>query len=168
MTFYKNQASNIALHYSSYVLNHIAMIGIYTVQNSLAFLCTWEIMAISAFILVIFEHHKIETLKAGINYLIQSHLCIVFLTIGFIWVSSSTGSYDFRAISTYSASAIPSLSFLLFVCFFIAFSFKAGFVPFHLAPLRASSGACTCFGRDVRCDHKAGHIWNLAHAIADP
>jgi hydrogenase-4 component B len=131
MTHYKSQSSNIALHYSSYVLNHIAMTGIYTVQNSLAFLCIWEIMAISAFILVILEHNKIETLKAGINYLIQSHLCIVFLTIGFIWVSSKTGSYDFRAISTYSASAIPELSFLLFVCFFIAFSFKAGFVPFH-------------------------------------
>ncbi len=131
MAAYNNQSSNITLHYSSYIINHIAMIGIYTVQNSLAFLCIWEIMAITSFLMVIFEHHKIDTLKAGINYLIQSHICILFLTIGFIWVCSNTGSYDFKAISTYSASTIPALSFLLFICFFIAFSFKAGFVPFH-------------------------------------
>lgn len=128
---YNNQSSNITLHYTSYILNHVAMIGIYTIQNSLAFLCVWELMAISSFLMVIFEHGKMETLKAGINYLIQSHLCIVFLTIGFIWVSSNTGSYDFNAISLYSASIIPALSFLLFSCFFIAFAFKAGFVPFH-------------------------------------
>jgi len=131
MTPYNDQSSNITLHYTSYILNHIAMIGIYTLQNSLAFLCVWELMAISAFLMVIFEHSKMETLKAGINYLVQSHLCIVFLTFGFIWVSANTGSYDFKAISTYSASVIPALSFLLFGCFFIAFAFKAGFVPFH-------------------------------------
>ncbi|MBA4055373.1 MAG: hypothetical protein C0490_11725, partial [Marivirga sp.] len=131
MIHYQSQPSNLTLHYASYILNHIAMIGIYTLQNSLAFLCAWELMAISAFLLVIFEHGKIETLKAGINYLVQSHICIVFLTIGFIWVSSKTGSYDFKAVSTYSASTIPALSFLLFTCFFIAFALKAGFVPFH-------------------------------------
>ena len=128
---YHEQAANVTLHYASYFINHVAMIGIYTLQNSLAFLCAWELMAISAFLLVIFEHSKIETLKAGINYLVQSHICITFLTIGFIWVSSHTGSYDFQAITAYSASVIPELSFALFSCFFIAFAFKAGFVPFH-------------------------------------
>lgn len=131
MKQYNNQPANITLHYISYIINQIAMIGIYTVQNSLAFLCVWELMAISAFLMVIFDHGKMETLKSGINYLIQSHISIVFLTIGFIWVSAATGSYDFKAISTYSASVIPALSFLLFSCFFIAFAFKAGFVPFH-------------------------------------
>lgn len=131
MTPYHHQSSNINLHYSGYILNHMAMIGIYSIQNTLAFLCVWEVMAISAFLMIIFEHAKIETLKAGINYLVQSHLTIVFLTIGFLWVSSETGSYNFSAIGLYSSSVIPPISFLLFICFFIAFAFKAGFVPFH-------------------------------------
>jgi hydrogenase-4 component B len=131
MSPYHNQASNVTLHYASYITNHLSMIGIYTLQHSLVFLCAWELMAISAFLMVIFDHGRIEILKAGINYLIQSHLCIVFLTLGFIWVASKTGSYDFTAISTYSASIVPSLTLLLFGCFFIGFAFKAGFVPFH-------------------------------------
>lgn len=128
---YSPHPFNITLHYSSYVINHLAMIAIYCIQHSLAFLCFWELMTISAFIMVIFEHNKMETLKAGINFLIQSHVSIVLLTIGFIWVSSNTDSYDFEAINTYSAQVIPAVSFLLFGCYFLGFAVKAGFVPFH-------------------------------------
>jgi len=131
MKHYGNQPANLTLHFASYIVNHFAMIGIYCMQNSLAFLCVWELMAISAFILIIFEHHKIETLKAGINYLIQSHICIMFMTFGFIWVNSFTGSFDFNAITKYTSSVNPAISFILFLCFFIAFAIKAGFVPFH-------------------------------------
>lgn len=131
MKHYKNQSANLSIHFASYILIHCSMIGIYCVQNALAFLCVWEMMAICSFLLVIFEHHKIETIKAGINYLVQAHIGIVFLMIGFIWVSSHTSSYDFNAIAHYSASVNPALSFILFMCFFVAFAIKAGFVPFH-------------------------------------
>lgn len=131
MNAYAVQTSNLTIHYTSYVVNQWAMLGIYVTQHTLAFLCMWELMAISAFILVIFEHNKVETIKAGINYLIQSHICIIFLTIGFIWVISKTGSYDFNAISIYSRASMQSVNLLLFCCFFVAFAIKAGFVPFH-------------------------------------
>ena len=85
----------------------------------------------SSFIMVIFEYKNPETLKAGLNFLIQSHICILLLTIGLIWVSSHTDSYDFNSISTYSASVSPAISLILYLCFFIGFAIKAGFVPFH-------------------------------------
>ena len=131
MRAYEKSSSSISLHYISYILNHFAMIGIFCVQNMLGFLCIWEMMTISAFLMIIFEHGKMEILKAGINYLIQAHISITFLTLGFIWVSSYIGSYDFNAIAEYTLSAHPALSFLLFLCFFIGFGIKAGFVPFH-------------------------------------
>jgi len=131
MKHYRNQSANLTLHFASYIINHFAMIGIYCVQNSLAFLCVWEIMAITSFLLIIFEFHKIETLKAGINYLVQSHISIMFLTFGFLWVNSFTGSFDFKAITKYTSSVNTAVSFILFLCFFIAFAIKAGFVPFH-------------------------------------
>lgn len=123
--------SEMSLHYISYLLNHAALTGIYFIQNMLAFLCTWEIMALTAFILVIFEHGRMETLKAGINYLIQSHISIILLTLGFIWVYASTGSFDFEAIRTYCLSAGNEAALLLFLVFFVGFGIKAGFVPFH-------------------------------------
>ncbi len=141
MKRYEGQGANISLHYISYILNQLALIGAYFIQHGLAFLCVWELIALSAFILVIFEHGRMETLKAGINYLIQSHISILFLTLGFIWVYSSTGSFDFSAISRYSLSSSKEAGLLLFLAFFVGFAIKAGFVPFHTWLPRAHPAA---------------------------
>ncbi len=111
--------------------SHAALISLCAIQNSIAFLVAWEIMALSAFLSVIFEHEKVTTVKAGINYLIHSHVSILFLMIGFIWVASKTGSYDFDAIRSYSLASSDATSMILFLFFFIGFAIKAGFVPFH-------------------------------------
>lgn len=131
LSHYQTGGSDLSLHYSAYILNHAAMTGIFFLQNSLAFLCSWEIMAITAFIMVIFEHGKAETLKAGINYLIQSHISIILLTLGFIWVYAKTGSVDFNSIHQYCQTAEKEASLILFLVFFAGFAIKAGFVPFH-------------------------------------
>jgi len=131
MKHYENKSGMIPLHFVSFIINHVSMIGIFCVQNSLVFLYVWEVMALSSFIMVIFQYKKPETLKAGINFLIQSHICILFITVGLIWVSSRTNSFDFNAIGQYCTSVNPEISFLLFLIFFIGFAIKAGFVPFH-------------------------------------
>jgi hydrogenase-4 component B len=128
---YPGNPANLSLHYISYILNQVALTGIYFVQHGLAFICIWEIMTLSAFILVIFDHGRIETLKAGINYLIQSHISIIFIILAFIWVNSSTGSFDFSAITKYCSSGTKEAGLLLFLAFFTGFGIKAGFVPFH-------------------------------------
>jgi hydrogenase-4 component B len=126
-----SQKSNLSLHCISFILMHAALISICSLQNSIAFLIAWEVMALSSFILIIFEHTKRETLNAGINFLIQSHICITFLMLGFIWVALKTDSYDFKAITLYASSNSLLTGFALFMCFFVAFAIKAGFVPFH-------------------------------------
>jgi len=131
MKRYGDQTTSLSLHYISFLLNQLALTGIYFIQNSLAFLCVWELMALSAFMLVIFEHGRMKTLKAGINYLIQSHISFAFIALGFIWVSASTGSFDFSAITQYAAKGVSEAGLLLFIVFFIGFAIKAGFVPFH-------------------------------------
>jgi hydrogenase-4 component B len=131
MKAYRERKNSISLHGIAFILCYAALISLCVIQNSIAFLIAWEIMTLSAFIMVIFEHEKIATVKAGINYLIQSHVCILFLMLGFIWMAYKTGSYDFSSISTYTASHNGAHSFGLFICFFIGFAIKAGFVPFH-------------------------------------
>jgi hydrogenase-4 component B len=79
-------------------------------------------------LLVIFDHHNAQTLKAGINYLVQMHISVVFLTAGFLWVYSSTGSFSFDAICAFFLS---HNNVWLFLIFFIGFGLKAGFIPLH-------------------------------------
>jgi formate hydrogenlyase subunit 3/multisubunit Na+/H+ antiporter MnhD subunit len=131
MKKYIAQTDNLALHGIALLLVHTALIDICILQNGLALIVIWEIMALSSFIIIIFEHYKTETLKAGINFLIQSHVCILFLTVAFMWVKVKTGSFDFQAITTFSSMQPPIIGIGLFVIFFFGFAIKAGFVPFH-------------------------------------
>ncbi len=131
MKKYLDQPDNLALHAAAFILLFTSLIDLCFIQNSLVLLVVWEIMALSSFILVIFEHYKSATLKAGINFLIQSHVCILFLTIAFMWVKVKTGSFDFNAITQFTVSQPSIAGLALFVFFFAGFAIKAGFVPFH-------------------------------------
>lgn len=131
MKVYRRQSKRITLHAIAIVLLHTMLTSLCVIQNSMVFLIVWEMMALSACIAVVFDHEHVGTIKAGINYLIQSHISIIFLMIGFMWVALKTGSYDFHAIASYTATLHPVLALLLFVLLFIGFGFKAGFIPFH-------------------------------------
>jgi hydrogenase-4 component B len=131
MKRYSDRKSDLTLHCIAFIFVQFALIGICSVRNGFIFLLLWEIMALSVFILVIFEHEKPETIKAGINYLVQSHISIVFLMLGFIYAAYKTGNYGFDAISDFSKQQSTLTGTALFLCFFIGFAIKAGFVPFH-------------------------------------
>jgi hydrogenase-4 component B len=125
---YQNSDTKLTLHWSLFILFHLAMVWVCMLQNGFAFLLAWEVMSLTSMMLVIFDHHKAQTLKAGINYLVQMHISVVFLTIGFIWVYSSTGSFSFEAIRSFFQS---NNNIWLFLVFFVGFGLKAGFIPLH-------------------------------------
>jgi formate hydrogenlyase subunit 3/multisubunit Na+/H+ antiporter MnhD subunit len=125
---YKEQKANLSLHWTLFLVFQSSMLWVCMLQHSLAFLIAWEIMSLSSLFLVIFEHEKKETLKAGINYMVQMHIGVAFLTVAFIGVYFSQGSFDFIAISDYFGANYNAWLFLLF---FIGFGIKAGFIPLH-------------------------------------
>ncbi len=127
---YKDQGSNLVMHAIAFILAFTSLVDLSILQNAFIFLVFWEIMALSSFVLIIFEHYKRETLKAGINFLVQSHISILFLTIAFIWTRVKTGTFDFAAIPSYTLTH-PAMGLGLFCFLFIGFAIKAGFVPFH-------------------------------------
>jgi hydrogenase-4 component B len=131
MKRYRERRSDITLHCIAFVLAQFSLIGICSVQNGFIFLLLWELLALSMFLLVIFEHQKPETIKAGLNYIVQSHISIVFIMLGFIYVAFKTGNFSFAAIIDFTGQQSTLAGTALFLCFFIGFAIKAGFVPFH-------------------------------------
>ncbi|MDP2336534.1 MAG: proton-conducting transporter membrane subunit [Bacteroidota bacterium] len=125
---YDNPAPKLNLHWALFIVFHLSMVWVCMIQHSLAFLVAWEVMSLSSMLLVIFDSNKPKTLKAGINYLVQMHISVTFLTIGFIWVYFQTGSFSFETIATFFG---PNSNIWLFLIFFIGFGIKAGFVPLH-------------------------------------
>lgn len=128
---YTDNSTKLNIHLSAVVLSYISLIDICIVQNSFIFLVVWEIMAFSTFLTVIFDSHKNQVLKAGIYYLIVSHVGVLFLTLGFVWLYSQTGSFDFAAIPQQLSQWPAYEAIILFLTFFIGFGIKAGFFPFH-------------------------------------
>ncbi len=128
MKSYSEQKANLTLHWMLFLLFHSSMLWVCMIQNGLAFLVAWELMSISSLLLVIFEHQNKNTLQAGLNYLVQMHISVVFLTSAFIWVYFSTGSFDFEAMGGFFAA---NTNIWLFLLFFVGFGIKAGFIPFH-------------------------------------
>jgi formate hydrogenlyase subunit 3/multisubunit Na+/H+ antiporter MnhD subunit len=125
---YLKQKNNTSLHWILFVALHIAMLWVCMAQQAFVFLISWEIMSLSALLLIMFDHEKIETLQAGLNYLIQAHLGVILITTGFIWVYAAEGSFDFNAIQSFFSHHSP---IGLFMVFFTGFGIKAGFVPLH-------------------------------------
>jgi hydrogenase-4 component B len=125
---YNHLKTNISVHWIFYVLFHISMVWVCMFDHGIMFLISWELMSISSLLLVIFEYQNTKTLKAGLNYLVQMHLSVLFLTVGFIWLFAETGSFD---LSSLIQVVSHNHSIWIFIVFFIGFAIKAGFLPFH-------------------------------------
>ena len=125
---YANSSQKLALHWVLFIVFHLSMVWVCMLQHSLTFLVAWEVMSLSSMLLVVFDHEKSKTLKAGINYLVQMHISVTLLTVGFIWVYFQTGSFSFDAFQTYFGA---KSNIWLFLIFFVGFGIKAGFIPVH-------------------------------------
>jgi len=125
---YDNPAKKLGMHWILYILFQLSMVWVCMIQHGLLFLIAWEVMSLSSMMLVIFDANNPKTIKAGINYLVQMHISVVFLTIGFVWVYFQTGSFSFDAFTRYFGT---NSNIWLFLVFFVGFGLKAGFIPLH-------------------------------------
>ncbi len=125
---YSSLKTNLSIHWVILVLFHSSMLWVCMIENGLVFLVVWEIMSLSSLILIIFEYQNKSTLKAGINYMIQMHISVALLTVGFIWLYVQTGSFNFASLSTILGN---NGSIWLLVLLLAGFAIKAGFIPFH-------------------------------------
>ncbi len=125
---YQKTPVQLSLHYFSYTWLHLSMLGVLMLRDGIPFLIAWELMAVSSFMLILFEAEKRATLKTAVNYLIQMHIGLVLLLIAFLLCEADTGTMSFDALKIYFAHH-PNTG--LFFLFFAGFAIKAGFIPFH-------------------------------------
>jgi len=166
MKLYADQKRNISLHWILFIVFHVSMLSVCILQNSLAFLIAWELMSISSFLLVIFEHYKSDTLKAGMNYLIQMHIGVVFLSIAFIWVYFSAPiaiGIDFEDIASFFKHHSPAWLFFT-ILHWLRNKSRVYSAP-YVAASCTSCGSFTRFRSDVRGDCEDGDLWYFAYGI---
>ncbi|MFA7677057.1 MAG: proton-conducting transporter membrane subunit [Candidatus Omnitrophota bacterium] len=120
---------NIGSAWFFYNILVASMITVVLARNAMLFLLAWELMSVSSFFLVLFEGEKKEVARAGLIYLIATHIGTLFLLVMFILLGQESGSFDFAAWKTVPSGFTPSI---IFLCAVIGFGTKAGFMPMHI------------------------------------
>ena len=110
---------------------------VFTASNAFFFLIAWEIMALTAYCLVSFEHEKSETRSAGVLFFIMSHIGTGCLILGFLLLfqaagGQSPGDYSFDTFRTLGDKLSPGRRDAAFLLFLFGFGVKAGIVPLHI------------------------------------
>jgi hydrogenase-4 component B len=101
-------------------------------DNIWFFLIAWEIMALTAYCLVSFEHEKPETRKAGVLYFIMSHIDAGCIILGFLLLFQASGDYSFSSLHDIGARMSPGKRDAAFILFLLGFGIKSGIVPLHI------------------------------------
>jgi hydrogenase-4 component B len=105
---------------------------LFVAANIWVFLIAWELMALTAFCLVCYEHEKPETRQAGVLFFIMSHIGTGCLILGFLLLFKASGGYGFDGFHALGERMSPGNRDAAFLLFLFGFGVKAGVVPLHI------------------------------------
>lgn len=97
--------------------------------DGVLFLLAWEVMALSAFFLVVTEDDKPEARQAGWVYIVATHVGTLVLFAVFALWRTATGSWMLEPIATGTISL--GLHAAIFFLALLGFGLKAGMWPLH-------------------------------------
>src|SRR3972149_8506908 len=118
-----------------------AMVLVALARNVLTFLFLWEAMSLASYFLVITEHEREETLRAGWVYFVMTHAGFAALLVGFLLLAQATGTMSFAQWGAAAAKLDPTSRNLIFVLLALGFGSKAGVIPLHVWLPRAHPAA---------------------------
>ena len=123
----KKNNSSLGMLFNVFI---VSMILVVISNNIFFFLIFWELMSLTSFFLVIYEHENKNNLKSGLTYLVMTHLGTGFIFTSFILMYTQTGNFSFDSFR--DISIIPQyVKDIAFVLAFVGFGTKAGMVPLH-------------------------------------
>ena len=99
-------------------------------RSSVLFLVGWEVMALSAYFLVVTEGRQASVRQAGWIYLVATHLGTMSLFALFTLFSTISGSFEWAPISANYIGAWQATA--IFLLALLGFGLKAGIMPFHV------------------------------------
>jgi hydrogenase-4 component B len=123
---------NAGVFASLFNLFLLAMVLVVTAGNVIVFLLSWEIMSLVTFFLINYDHEEASSRRAGIRYIVMTHIGTAFLIVMFLLFTRNAGSFEFTAMSSASAQLPSALKNILFLCAIVGFGIKAGIIPLHL------------------------------------
>ncbi len=137
---YFSKGRHAGPHYALLSMTSVSFVLIYSTQNALVFLLAWEIAAVAAWLLVIWDYRNQKIRFAGFNYLVSTHVGLFVLVAAFMLLHSQSESMDFVEFGRFLSKPTPSRA-TIFLLLGASFALKSAFFPFHTWLPRAHSAA---------------------------
>ena len=120
------------LGHAAFAVLFAAIVGVVIAHSVVAFLVTWELMAISSYVLIVTDHERDDVRRAGLIYLIATHTATLALFAMFAVWAPARGDWSFEALSAAWPALAPNAQLAVVLLATSAFGVKAGLVPLHL------------------------------------
>lgn len=132
--YHREPAKRRPMGFACFLLNGLllSLTIVFTASNAFFFLIGWELMALTAFGLVSFEHQSPDSRDAGLLYLIMAHADAAALLVGFGILGHAAGSLDYGAMRSAAKSLPVDQQSVAFWMFLLGFGIKAGIIPVHI------------------------------------
>jgi hydrogenase-4 component B len=123
-------ARPVGLAHALFALLLAALVGVVTATTVVAFLASWEVMALSAYFLVVFENEQHQVRRIGFIYLVLTHLATLTLMGMFAAWSPTDIPTTFAQLAGRARSGAAPTTLILGLAS-LGFGIKAGLVPVH-------------------------------------
>lgn len=98
--------------------------------DAFSFMMAWEIMSVSSYFLVAFQHHQAKNRKAAFIYLLMAQVGGLCIMLAYGVLASFGDGFSFQAMA--QAPLSTTWATIAFLLAFIGFGMKAGVVPLHV------------------------------------
>jgi hydrogenase-4 component B len=105
------------------------MLLVVLADDAFLFMLAWEVMSLSSYFLVAFQHENPANRRAAFLYLLMAHIGGLAILLGFGVLASFGNGFAFDAMR--AAHLSPVWASIAFILAFIGFGMKAGLVPLH-------------------------------------
>ena len=125
----KYSLGRLGFFYNAFIAG---MLLVVSAHNAIFFLIVWEIMSLSSYFLVVYEHKEQANREAGNLYFIMTRIGTACIALAFILLYTATGSFDFGVIAAHAALIPLGMKNLIFILALVGFGTKAGIIPLHV------------------------------------
>lgn len=105
------------------------MLLVVLADDAFLFMIAWEVMSLSSYFLVAFQHEQAANRRAAFLYLLMAHVGGLAILLGFGVLAAFGGGFDFDAMR--AAELTPLWAGVAFALAFLGFGMKAGLAPLH-------------------------------------
>ncbi|GAB4215173.1 MAG: proton-conducting transporter membrane subunit [Rhodoferax sp.] len=138
---YFDSARHVGVHFALLNMISLSFLMVYTGEHAVTFLMGWEIAALSAWLLVIWDYTNQKVRFAGFNYLVSTHIGLIFLVAAFMILYTQTQSWYLDDFGDWMRANPGTVRNTVFLLLLTSFGLKSAFFPFHSWLPRAHAAA---------------------------